>query len=49
VSHWTDNDVARAKAFSSGKTPANPDFVLEESFSELLGILGVDGKRAAFA
>jgi phosphoglycolate phosphatase len=42
VSHWSDEDVQRARAFSMGAVPAQPDFVLERGFDELLPVFGLE-------
>lgn len=36
VSHWSDEDVERARAFAKGSVPAKPDLTLEHDFSEVL-------------
>ncbi len=40
VTHWTDEDVAREREIYS-KSSVSPDLILENSFSEILEVLGV--------
>lgn len=44
VSHWSEEDVKRARAFAKGAVPARPDIILENGFDELLAVFSSDGE-----
>jgi hypothetical protein len=38
-SHWTEEDIVRERNFAQEASTITPDFICENSISELLGVL----------